>query len=100
MPQCDPKDGTQLASQWDTGGEDKGVIEEIPVESRADYHPWFLKNEYILDKTKVVPDHVHDMVMRAWQYAGEGSADIYSGASRTLGQKKNVKIYRLALSTM
>jgi hypothetical protein len=52
----------------------KESFEELPVSSRGGYYPWFLENQYILEETKVVPiDHIHETLLRAWRYAGEGS---------------------------
>jgi MYND finger len=49
----------------------KESFEKWPPENRGGYYPWFLQNQYVLDRSKSPPtDPAYDTVMRAWRYAG------------------------------
>ncbi|KAJ6623180.1 hypothetical protein B0H10DRAFT_1909635 [Mycena sp. CBHHK59/15] len=47
----------------------KVAFSVLPEGSRSGYYPWFLKNQWVLDRTLPQPgDPVDEMMMRSWQY--------------------------------
>jgi len=53
----------------------KRVFEEIPLQNRGQYYPWFLEHQDLLDpsvepSTKAAEDFVLESVTRAWRHIG------------------------------
>ena len=54
----------------------KKYYEGLPAHARGGYYPWFLQNQWILDKTKHVPtEHLDDLATPGWIYAGGRGSD-------------------------
>ena len=53
----------------------KAAFEQLPPDNRGSYYPWFLQNQWVVDHELAPPtDAAHEMMLRAWQYAGGSSS--------------------------
>ncbi|KAF7347379.1 MYND-type domain-containing protein [Mycena venus] len=51
----------------------KATFSTVPAHSRGRYYPWFLRNQWVLDRRLPRPrDPVDEMMMRGWQYVRGG----------------------------
>ena len=54
----------------------KKFYKDIPAHAQGYYYPWFLQNQWILDKTKHVPmGYLNDVVAHGWIYTGGRGSD-------------------------
>jgi hypothetical protein len=67
----------QEIHKWMVGGtlvqEIKATFEKVPEGNRGGYYPWFLENQYLLDRTLPNPDGDDlkmAMLMRGWRFIG------------------------------
>lgn len=56
----------------------KAVYEKLPEQTRGSYYPWFLRNQWVIDRKLPPPtvhtDSAHGMALQAWTYAGGSSS--------------------------
>ena len=53
----------------------KAAYEKLPPDKRGGYYPWLLQNEWVINQELPAPtDAAHEMMLRAWKYAGGSSA--------------------------
>jgi hypothetical protein len=49
----------------------KRTFQTLPENNRGGYYPWFLENQWVLDRSKSPPTNpIYDQMMAAWRYAG------------------------------
>ena len=76
----------------------KKYYEDIPAHARGGYYPWFLQNQWILDKTKhVAAEHLDDVMTRGWIYAGGRGSDTPDDIQRitSLWPKNKIACFNL-----
>jgi hypothetical protein len=51
----------------------KAAYEKMPEQARGSYYPWFLRNQWIIDRKLPLPtvptNAAHAMLLHAWEYA-------------------------------
>jgi len=51
------------------------AFETLPEDNRGGYYPWFLQNQWVIDRNLAPPtDAAHETMLRGWQYAGGSSS--------------------------